>query len=234
MKLRRVDMAVLIVAIVIGLSAVVLLLPSRWAWWKTRTVEDVPASTIRQSLQALQVRDSHETPKYERDQFGPAWNDEDGNGCDTRNDVLARDLNEVVFRAHTRDCIVISGWFDDPYTGQRIRFVRGNDTSPLVQIDHVVSLADAWRAGAWQWNAAQRQKYANDPLNLMAVDGPTNENKGSGRADQWLPPNVEYHCAYVARQVQVKAKWALTVTASERQTMIDVLADCPVMDTPGQ
>lgn len=231
-KLRRIDIAALIIAVLIGVSAVALLAPSQWAWWRARTIEDVPASSLKQSLSELTVRDSRNAPTYDREQFGPAWSDEDGNGCDTRNDVLGRDLVGVVYRPHIRDCVVESGWFDDPYTGRRINFQRGNDTSPLVQIDHVVALADAWRSGAWRWSIAQRTRFANDPLNLVAVDGQTNQDKGSGRADQWLPPNADYHCAYVARQVRVKAKWGLTVTAAERQTMIDVLAQCPVMDTP--
>ncbi len=164
---------------------------------------------------------------YARGRFGPAWADVDRNGCDTRNDMLRRDLRPLTVQAGTYGCKVLSGVLADPYTGKRIGFSRGVSTSSRVQIDHVVALADAWQKGAQAWSAGRREAFANDPLELLAVDGVTNLRKGAGDAATWLPPNKSYRCAYVARQVSVKRKYRLWVTAAELQAMVRVLSTCP-------
>lgn len=166
------------------------------------------------------------TPSYNRDEFGPRWSDVDRNGCDTRNDILARDLTEVTFRSGTHDCVVETGTLDDPYTGQVISFQRGDKTSSAVQIDHVVALADAWRSGAHAWSATQREQFANDPLNLLAVDGPANQQKSALAADEWLPARVDFQCEFVARQIAVKSKWDLSVTDTERNALAEILVGC--------
>ena len=183
-------------------------------------------------LHTLPVRDADPKQEYNRDAFGPAWADVDHNGCDTRNDILKRDLARPQFKDGTHDCIVLSGTLAEPYTGTVVDFLRGQDTSSLVQIDHVVALANAWKSGAWAWTGDQRQLFANDPLNLLAVDGPANRDKQAGSADQWLPPNKDFRCDYVSRQIAVKAKWNLTVTQLERDAMTDVLEDCPAQPLP--
>ena len=119
------------------------------------------------------------------------------------------------------------GILEDPYTDTTIVFQRGEQTSAAVQIDHVVALANGWRSGAWQWNAEDRLRFANDPLNLLAVEGAANQIKGASTADQWLPDNKGYRCDYAARQVAVKYKWNLTVTRDEQQALNRVLKDCP-------
>ena len=124
---------------------------------------------------------------YSRDKFGEPWADVDHNGCDTRNDILKRDLTKEVFKAGS-SCIVQTGLLADPYTGKTIDFVRGVKTSSAVQIDHVVALGDAWRTGAAKWTAKKRLSYANDRVVLLAVDGPQNEAKGDDDASEWLPP----------------------------------------------
>jgi hypothetical protein len=162
---------------------------------------------------------------YDRDdKFGTAWVDMDQNGCDTRNDVLARDL---IATTKAGDCRVLSGTLADPYTGTSISFERGETTSSLVQIDHVVALSNAWQTGAQQLSAERRYEFANDPLNLLAVDGATNSSKGDGDAATWLPPNASFRCAYVSRQVSVKAAYDLWVTAAEHDAITKVLATCP-------
>ncbi len=168
-------------------------------------------------------------PYYDRKNFGDGWADLNGDDCVTRNEILARDLDNPSFRPRTNNCVVQSGILHDPYTGETIQFQRGDKTSELVQIDHVVALADAWRAGAWDWSFQDRLEFANDPLNLLAVDGATNYDKGSQTADQWLPPNEAFVCEYVARQVAVKYHWDLTVTKSEADTMRKVLSSCPTV-----
>jgi hypothetical protein len=104
--------------------------------------------------------------------------------------------------------------------------MRGPDSSK-VQIDHVVALSDAWQKGAQQLTSEQRYQLANDPLELLAVDGQANTQKSDGDAATWLPPNKPYRCAYVARQVAVKQKYQLWITAAEHDAMQRVLSSCP-------
>lgn len=205
------------------------------------TSEEDSAAAAGEALAALNtlaVKGRAPRTGYDRDNFGPAWADTDRNGCDTRNDILARDLNNVTFRPGTNDCLVHSGVLNEPYTATQINFLRGPDTSPEVHIDHVVALADAWQKGAQQLDEATRLAFANDPLNLLAVDGPTNMQKSAGDAATWLPANRAFRCEYVARQIGVKATYDLWVTQAEKDAMARVLSDCPdqalpVAEAPG-
>ncbi len=181
-------------------------------------------------LATLAVKGRGPKTGYSRDQFGAAWADVDRNGCDTRDDILNRDLGGKAWRPNTRGCVVIAGVLHDPYTGARLVFAKAQ--ADAVQIDHVVALSDAWQKGAAQWDAGQRLAFANDPLNLLAVDGPTNLRKSDGDAATWLPPQRSYRCRFVARQVAVKAKWKLAVTAAERDAIARVLAKCPQQRVP--
>ncbi|AVL99792.1 deoxyribonuclease [Gordonia iterans] len=193
--------------------------------------DDARASRALGTLGTLPVKGRAPKTGYSRDLFGQRWSDDvdvelGHNGCDTRNDILRRDLTETITRAGTRDCVVTSGTLADPYTGKTIAFVRGERTSNDVQIDHVVALSDAWQKGAQQLTSAQRRDFANDPRNLQAVDGPANQQKGDGDAATWLPPNRGYRCTYVARQIEVKAAYRLWVTAAEKAAMERVLTAC--------
>jgi hypothetical protein len=161
---------------------------------------------------------------YSRGRFGPAWADVDHNHCDTRNDILRRDLTKIVLRAGST-CVVARGTLHDPYTCKSISFLRGRKSS-AVQIDHLVALGDAWRTGAAGWSAALREQYANDPVVLLAVDGPKNEAKGDADASQWLPPNRAYDCTYVVKQIAIKTKYRLWVTQDERDAIGNVLGGC--------
>jgi hypothetical protein len=203
-----------------------------------------------QLLATVEVKGRAPKTGYSRAAFGQAWTDDSGaplshgggtpanegvargGGCDTRNDILRRDLVDVVFKPGSHDCAVASGTLHDPYTGRTIAFVRGTDTSSAVQIDHVVALSDAWQKGAQYWPAAKRVTFANDPLNLLAVDGPANMQKGDGDAATWLPPNRAYRCAYVARQVAVKARYGLWVTQAEHDAIARILDGCPGQSAP--
>lgn len=182
------------------------------------------------ALSTLTVKGRGPKTGYDREQFGSAWADVDRNGCDTRNDVLSRDLGAKEWRPGTHGCVVVAGVLHDPYTGRRLVFAKAD--AAAVQIDHVVALSDAWQKGAAQWDAARRREFANDPLNLLAVDGPTNSSKGDGDTATWLPPQKAYRCRYVARQVAVKAKWQLSVTPAERDAMARVLSRCPQQRVP--
>ena len=169
---------------------------------------------------------------YTRDQFGPAWADVDRNGCDTRNDILKRDLTDEVFKEKTNGCTVLSGTLVDPFSGETINFVRGVATSSEVQIDHTVALSNAWQTGAFKLTADQRKAFANDPLNLLAVKGRLNSQKGDGDAATWLPPLKSYRCDYVSRQIAVKMKYKLWFTAPEKEAMIRILKTCPEKALP--
>jgi hypothetical protein len=169
---------------------------------------------------------------YTRDQFGPAWADVDRNGCDTRNDILKRDLTNEVFKEKTNGCTVLSGTLVDPFSGETINFVRGVATSSEVQIDHMVALSNAWQTGAFKLTADQRKAFANDPLNLLAVKGRLNSQKGDADAATWLPPLKSYRCEYVSRQIAVKIKYKLWFTAPEKEAMIRILKTCPEKALP--
>ncbi len=175
-------------------------------------------------LEELEVKGRAPKTGYKRDQYGSGW--AKVGQCDVRNFILKRDLTEVVVKSD-QDCTVLSGRLDDPYTAKSIEFKRGPDTSDDVQIDHVVALSDSWQKGAQGLSPAEREALANDPLNLLAVEGKVNSDKGDGDAATWLPPNKSYRCRYVARQIAVKQEYRLWVTEAEKTAMKRVLKDCP-------
>jgi len=192
------------------------------------------ASTVTASavLETLAVKGRAPKTGYERSQFGPAWSDVDRNGCDTRNDILNRDLTSIIYKPGTHQCVVLSGTLIDPYSGEKIAFERGVATSSDVQIDHVVALSNAWQTGAFKLTYEKRLAFANDPMNLLAVKGRLNSQKGDGDAATWLPPRKDIRCAYVAQQIVVKAKYGLWVTPPEKAAMIGLLSKCPGFKAP--
>ena len=183
-------------------------------------------STIEATLDSLAVKGRAPKTGYTRAQFGQTWADVNRNGCDTRNDILQRDLTNILFRAGTRNCVVESGKLVDPYSGITIDFVKGNKTSMEVQIDHVVALSNAWQTGAFKLSLAKRTEFANDPDNLLAVQGRLNSQKGDGDAATWLPPLKSFRCTYVSKQIAIKAKYGLWVTPPEKAAMKNILAKC--------
>lgn len=187
---------------------------------------------VQQSLAALAIKGKAPKTGYSRDEFRH-WISV--KGCDVRERILQRDLVDKTL--DKKDCKVLAGTLHDPYTGKQIRYVRDQDTNndgkkdsnDDVQIDHAVALANAWQTGAQGTAAgdrADRIRLANDPLNLVAVDGPANNQKGDADAATWLPPNKAYRCTYVARQVLVKERYELWMTEPEHQAIADILAGC--------
>ena len=172
------------------------------------------------ALESLEVKGRAPKTGYDRDQFGDGWSYV--NGCTTRHIILYRDLTEAVL---DESCRVTSGVLKDPYSGNIITFTR--EDSDAVQIDHVVALSDAWQKGAQQLTFEQRVQLANDPLELLAVDGTLNQQKADADAASWLPPLKEYRCPFVSRQIAVKQKYHLWVTQAEKDAMLGVLAGCP-------
>lgn len=189
------------------------------------TAADQPLAAV--AIDQLPVKGKAPKTGYERSLFSDGWGQI--NGCTVRNFILIRDLRSVTFRS---GCVVNTGVLIDPYTKKRISFKYGVRTSSAVQIDHVVALSDAWQKGAQALNAKQRYGLYNDPLNLLAVDGPTNASKGDRDAASWLPPNKSYRCAFIARQIAVKIKYKLWLVSAEKATMNQVLASCPKQKLP--
>jgi hypothetical protein len=190
----------------------------------------MPEGSAAAALESLAVKGRAPKNNYDRAAFGQAWLDADRNGCDTRNDILRRDLSDVVFSKGSR-CKVASGTFHEPYVGRSATFRRGPESSKAVQIDHVVALGDAWQKGAQQLTLTERQNLANDPLNLVAADGPANQEKSASDAASWLPKNKALRCHYVARQISVKSAYGLWVTQAEKDAIARVLDSCPQQQT---
>lgn len=223
-KIRR-TVAILVAAVGIGLT--LFLYPNL----QQSITQEMPSGQVSgdaaEMLDELAVKGRATKTGYARTQFGDGW--ANVNGCDMRNTILARDLKNVVV---DDQCKVMSGTLNDPYTGETIEFKRGVNTSDDVQIDHVVALSDAWQKGAQQLSFEQRRQLANDPLELLAVDGPANMQKSDGDAATWLPSNKPFRCQYVARQIAVKKKYSLWVTIAEKDAMKHVLAACPGQPLP--
>ncbi len=184
------------------------------------------SSPAGQVLETLPIKGRAPKTGYTRAQFGDGWRKT--GSCDTRELILARDLTST----DVRDCKVYGGSLSDPYTDKVIAFARGPSTSAAIQIDHVVALSDAWQKGAQALSFQQREALANDPLELLAVDGPANQQKGDGDAATWLPKNKDYRCRYVARQIAVKQKYSLWVTQAEHDAMARILVTCPSQVLP--
>ncbi|MGV0624945.1 HNH endonuclease family protein [Mycolicibacter minnesotensis] len=219
-----------------------------WAWWRhdgswrpsdfapvpgPQTSNVTPADPAydeaRRQLEALPVKSWDRVQDFQRYRFGERWSDDvdvqfGHNGCNTRDDILRRDLIRVELRRGT--CLVQRGVLHDPYTGAVIEFVRGPKTSEAVQVDHLVSLADAWYKGARSWGDARRRDFANDPRNLLAVAGQANFDKAFRDAAGWLPANAAFECEFVARQVGVKTVYGLWVSSNEKAAMWRVLRRC--------
>lgn len=193
---------------------------------KSTKADSASISDAKKKLGELTVKGRAPKTGFDRDEFGTPWSDVDHNGCDTRNDILKRDMEDETFKSGTHDCIVLTGTLHDPYSGKTIEFTRGQNTSTAVQIDHVIPLSDAWQKGAQKWSESKRKEFANDPLNLMAVDGPLNGQKSDSDAATWLPPRKAYRCTYIAKQVDVKSKYEVWVTSAEKTAMEGILDNC--------
>jgi hypothetical protein len=170
---------------------------------------------------------------YRRAAFGESWTDDNDapgghNGCDTRNDILDRDLVDKTYVSISR-CpnAVATGTLHDPYTSETINLVRGNQTGAAVQIDHLVPLAYAWDQGARTWTDEMRVRFANDPANLLAVDGPVNEDKGDGEPAVWMPPNRAFWCQYAVQFVAVLRGYGLPVDSPSAPILREAAETCP-------
>ena len=185
----------------------------------TEANPDAPLAT--EILEKLEVKGRAPKTGYARTEFYNNWPTMDG--CNLRQRIIKREFGDT---AVLDGCTVVAGEFDEPYTGEHRIFTEKSQISKI-QIDHVVALSDAWQKGAQYMGKEMRYKIATDPLNLLAVDGPANEQKSDGDAATWLPSNKKFRCQYVARQVSVKYKYGLWVTEAEKTAISNVLTNCP-------
>lgn len=224
-----------VVTAVAGLVGVVFAHPSSYeqvAEAETNTNTTITANGVEVNsgllattvLEQLEIKGRAPKTGYERTQFYSGWPNIDG--CSLRQRIIKRELGDSAVLADDQ-CTVISGEFDEPYTGSHLVFHQKSDFSSGIQIDHVVALSDAWQKGAQYFDEATRYQIATDPLNLLAVDSKANQGKSDGDAATWLPANKAFRCQYVARQISVKYKYKLWVTQAEHDAMAKVLQTCP-------
>ena len=229
MKIRPRRIAAVILSL-IGLGVTILLAAppviknTQQATPTTPTI--MQTGSAAKTLEQLEIKGRAPKTGYTRSQFGNGWSLT--SGCDTRNIILHRDLQNPVL---DNACSVIGGLLHDPYTGTAIQFEKGTST---IQIDHVVAISNAWQTGAQQLTKERRIQFANDPLELLAVQGDANQQKSDGDAATWLPSNKPFRCQYAARQIAIKQKYALWVTAAEKQALSNVLVDCPDQALPAK
>ncbi|MEV6180725.1 HNH endonuclease family protein [Streptomyces sp. NPDC052015] len=184
---------------------------------------DADKAAARKLIEELSTKGRGPQTGYDRDKFGYAWMDTaDGvplarNGCDTRNDLIRRDGQNLRFRTGS-DCVVIAMTLDDPYTGTTIEWRK--QKAAEVQIDHVVPLSYSWQMGSSRWSENKREQLANDALNLMPVEGRANSAKGDSGPASWLPPDKRIRCAYAVRFAQVAVKYELPVTEPDKRMML--------------
>ena len=235
MRLKRRRISVVIIVLIL-IGAWIIINPESYEKILTR-VDNTEAESVTEpqegsllateALEKLEVKGRAPKTGYSREQFYDGWPDVDG--CSLRQRILKRELGDS---AKLDGCNVISGEFDEPYTGTHM-ILNDKDEISKLQIDHVVALSDAWQKGAQYLDYDTRYKIATDPLNLLAVDGPANVQKSDGDAATWLPKNKRYRCQYVARQVSVKYKYGLWVTKAEKEAILRILGNCPNEPTIG-
>jgi len=206
--------------------------------------DDVPATaradvpTVQPGVDVLQgvgvVPQRIRSNDYRRAAFGSAWDDDNDapgghNGCDTRNDILNRDLVDKTYVAIKR-CpdAVESGTLRDPYTNATIAFIRGNQVGASVQIDHIVPLAYAWDMGAKNWTDVMRTRFANDPANLLAVSGQANQEKSDQGPVAWMPPNRGFWCQYAMQFIAVARGYGLPIDEGSADELRQAASTCPV------
>jgi hypothetical protein len=225
-EVHRSRRIVAVILLILGIAAAIIMSSDMWQPAAPSVSPATAQGSAADMLTTLPVKGRASKTGYARTQFGDGW--ATTKGCDTRNIILHRDLQNVVVGD---GCKVVSGTLNDPYTGKTIEFKRGAGSAD-VQIDHVVALGDAWQKGAQQLSASQRKQLANDPLELLAVDGPANQAKSDGDAATWLPPNKAFRCQYVSRQIAVKSKYHMWVTQAEHDAMQGILSKCPGQSLP--
>jgi uncharacterized protein DUF1524 len=159
---------------------------------------------------------------YDRDLFGD-WDDVDHDCQNTRAEVLIAESQVPVTFTTASSCTVTTGRWLDPWSGEV------NTSAAVVDVDHTVALANAWRSGAWAWTPDQRAAYANDvadDAHLIAIPAGENHSKGDAGPEAWRPPAPSSWCAYARAWTAIKAKWRLTATPAEWSAILEMAATC--------
>lgn len=196
------------------------------------------ASTVLDTL--VVTAQQQDMPGYSQNSFRyPQARKDLGAKANQWDYIYQRDFNRDTIQISDDGDVLYGELDNDPYSGQQIIYKKGDTSS--VDIEHVVARSEAWDSGAYQWTQEQRDVFANDPLELIAVDSSMNRSHGEKDAANWLPShgnglfphgNPSYDCKYVARQIAVKAKYKLTVDQAEKTAMQHTLASCPDQTLP--
>jgi hypothetical protein len=228
---------ILWLAVAATLAVVVAIQVTLTSRGSSRLIEQADVPTVAPGVEVLagltEIPARVRGHDYRRDAFGRSWTDDTSapggyNGCDTRNDILDRDLVDKTYVSIKR-CpnAVGTGTLINPYTSEVVPFTRGNKVGAAVQIDHIVPLALAWDLGARDWSQEKRIRFSNDPANLLAVDGPTNQDKSDQQPADWMPPNTAFHCQYAMQFIAVLRGYALPVDAPSAAVLRDATESCP-------
>lgn len=166
-------------------------------------------------------------PAYAPDSFGESGTDPDGNGCSQRDDVLARDLADVV----REGCTVVSGTLDDPYGGRTIAFsldsaAATDESANVIRLDRVVGLRAAYDGGAWQWTPERRAEFADSVENVLAVDQALAQEKNGRGPSRWMPADDGLRCEYAIRYTWIATAWELAVSRADRDVLVATLIAC--------
>lgn len=145
------------------------------------------------------------------------WRHWTGSPCNTRQDVLIKQGNDV---ETDDDCRITAGSWYDPFTGET------TEDSSSLDIDHIVPLGYAASHGGNDWSEDRKEEFANDHLNLRAVSASENRSKGADGPSDYMPPNEEHHCEYAIIWVDTVYQYDLSVTAADRRALEDALATC--------
>jgi len=194
----------------------------------TEATQKFVANDAKSVLATIRVENEYKTG-YRRSLF-IHWSDLDGDGCDTREEVLKRDSTSKP-QVDPYRCYVVAGDWFSKYDGKTL-----SDRSD-VDIDHVVALKEAWDSGAWSWSESQRKAYANDltdSRSLIAVSDRVNMSKGDKDPSNWIPPLKSYWCTYLGDWISIKARWDLSMDQSEFGRIKNLLSsDCSSLTISG-
>ena len=168
-------------------------------------------NTLLTQLESLRIEPEYETTPYDRSEF-PHWDDKDGDGMNTRLEILSIEkVGNIGW---------YSRWDGEWYAGE------GGLSAPRFDIDHIVSLKEAWQSGADEWSASDKDTFADDMLNLTAVTASSNRSKGAKDASEWLPSEASGKCYLLIRVIQVKTKWSLSIDQDEYTTLKELTESC--------
>ncbi|MFG3342105.1 HNH endonuclease family protein [Glycomyces sp. NPDC048151] len=181
----------------------------------TVTVDPADLTAAIEALEVAAERDGG----YDRSLF-PHWKDDDGNGCDARDDVLVKQDRTGALSEADCDAAMTGEWVS-MYDGETVT------ASGDIDIDHFVPLKEAWGSGAVDWTTEDRQVYANWQENnwhLIAVTASSNRSKSDQDPAEWMPEDEAVWCAYVWAWVEVKTEWRLSVDEAEKTALLDYTA----------